>query len=238
MTNSVRPDALARHDLLKRLKRHLLRTSRPRVQMFLLVLTTGLIGALTSTALLHLHLRIMPLRYGISVIVAWAGFLGLAGWWVVLQQRHWKGRSGSGRILRTYQLEWRETSASGDSASRPDALDWTDLLPFDDVLVWALFFIAGLLSVFFAAWYIASMIALAPELLSELFLDGVFSAGLFHRLSRVEGRHWTSSIFARTRMPFLWTLLLFVFLGYIAQHYAPEAVSMGGVLRHITQSAR
>jgi hypothetical protein len=63
-------------------------------------------------------------------------------------------------------------------------------------------------------------------------VDGVFSVALYRRLGRIEHQHWMKSVFARTKAPFLWTLLLFAFLGVVSARYAPEAVSIGGVARH------
>jgi hypothetical protein len=163
---------LARWDLLRRLERHLLRTSYPRIQVFLLVLLTGAVGLLTSTVLLHLQVRIMALRYVVSVAGAYGAFLVFVSLWILSQQRRWKGivRSGGPRRANVREVEARSVKEGSF-----DAIDWldldTDLLPM--VLV-----VAGILSIAFFVWYLISVIALAPELLAEVFLDGVLSAAL------------------------------------------------------------
>ena len=45
--------------------------------------------------------------------------------------------------------------------------------------------VAGALSIFFVIWYVVSAIVLAPEVLAEIFLDGVFCAALYRRLGSV-----------------------------------------------------
>jgi uncharacterized membrane protein len=102
----------------------------------------------------------------------------------------------------------------------------------DDILG-ALLLVAGVFSIVFVIWYLVSAIAFAPEITAEIFLDGVFSAALYRRLGRIEHRHWLQSAFTRTRAPFLWALLFFAFFGVVSRHYAPEAISIGGVVRHL-----
>ena len=134
-------------------------------------------------------------------------------WWSTASKRP---RGGS--AICEGWVFWR------DQLARPG----TELLPI--VLV-----VTGILSIAFFVWYVISVIALAPELLAEVFLDGVLSAALYRRLRRIEGGHWIKTVFARTRAPFLWALLFFAFVGVLLQHYAPEAASIGGVIAHIAR---
>jgi|CZKS01.1.fsa_nt_gi hypothetical protein len=117
---------LARWDLLRRLERHLLRTSYPRIQVFLLVLLTGAVGLLTSTVLLHLQVRIMALRYVVSVAVAYGAFLVFVWLWILSQQRRWKGivRNGGPRRANV-----REVEAGTVEQGSFGAIDWLDRIP-------------------------------------------------------------------------------------------------------------
>jgi hypothetical protein len=200
--------------------------------MLAMVSATALFGLLTSTALLHLDLHNMALRYMISVSIAYAGFLGLVRFWIFYQQRTWRraGATGTRPITARPPTQARQRS-TGDDFSW---LDWLDLLDiFDDFVVMALL-IAGALSIFFAIWHVIDFVALGPEFLAEMLLDGVFSAALYRRVGQIESQHWMKTVFAKTKAPFLWTLLFFAFLGTISARYAPEAVSIGGVIRHLT----
>jgi hypothetical protein len=199
--------------------------------MLALVSATALLGLLTSIALLHLHLHNMTLRYLISVAIAYAGFLGLVRFWIIYQQRTWEwvGATGTRPITARVTTQPKQKNP-GEGFSW---LDWLDLLDiFDEFIVIALL-IAGAISIFFVIWHVISFVALGPDFLAELLLDGVFSAALYRRLERIEHHHWIETVFAKTKAPFLWTLLFFAFLGIVSARYAPEAVSIGGVIRHL-----
>jgi len=231
LNESAPTNPLARWVLLAGLERHLIRTGAPRLQMLILVLATGAVGLLTSVGLLHLHVEVMVLRYVISVIVAYGAFLALVWLWIIYQRRRWN------RIGRV--------GASGAEAPREpqptesySLLELLELLLDADDLAGMVLIAAGVVSIFFAIWYLISVIAFAPEFLAEVSLDGVFSAALYRRLRRIEHRHWLKSAFARTKAPFLWTLLFFAFLGIVSHFYAPEAVSIGGVIRHMFSPMR
>jgi hypothetical protein len=120
----------------------------------------------------------------------------------------------------------------------PDGLDWLDIFDGPDELIGPALVLAAVISFLFVMGHFISAIAFAPDFMAEVFLDGVFSAALYRRLSRIEHRHWLKSAFARTKAPFLWTVLFFAFAGGVAHQYAPEAVSVGGVVRHMTTPFR
>src|SRR5262249_9190495 len=229
----VSAKSLARSDLVARLGAHLLRTSGPRNQMLALVSATALLGLLTSIALLHLHLYNMALRYLISVAIAYAGFLGLVRFWILYQQRTWRQRVGAtGTRPMTAAPTQPKQKNSGEGLSWLDWVDWLDLLDIAEFIVIALL-IVGAISIFFVIWHVFNFVALGPEFLAEVLLDGVFSAALYRRLGQIEQQHWMKTVFAKTKAPFLWTLLFFAFLGVVSARYAPEAVSIGGVVRHV-----
>jgi hypothetical protein len=230
----ISPKSLTRWDLVARLRTHLFRTSRPRSQTLTLVSATALLGLLTSIALLHLHLHNMALRYSISVAIAYAGFLGLVRIWILYQQKTWQ-RVGA---IGTRPIPARAPNQPKQQ-SPDDGFSWLYLLDILDnfgdlegLLIVALF-IAGAISIFFVIWHVINFVVLGPEFLAEVLLDGVFGAALYRRLGQIEHQHWMKTVFAKTIAPFLWTLLFFAFLGAVSAHYAPEAVSIGGVLRHL-----
>jgi hypothetical protein len=206
--------------------------------MFLLVLATGAVGLLTSAGLLRLHLEIMPLRYLISVAVAYGAFLAFVWLWIIFQQRRWTRIARIGGIPRTNAVEIEQVDAEPAARKPHHGLDWLDLFDGLDELAGVALVLAAVISILFVVGYFISAIAFAPDFMAEVFLDGVFTAALYRRLSRIEHRHWVKSAFARTRAPFLWTLLFFAFAGGVAHQYAPEAVSVGGVVRHMTTAFR
>jgi len=163
----------------------------------------------------------------ISVAIAYAGFLGLVRFWILCQQRTWQrvGANGTRPITARTPTQHKQGNPG-------DGFPWLDLLElFDELIVIALL-IAGAISIFFVIWHVINFIALGPEFLAEVLLDGVFSAALYRRLGQIEHQHWMKTVFAKTKAPFFWTLLFFAFLGVVSARYAPEAVSIGGVVRH------
>jgi hypothetical protein len=219
-TNST---TIARWTLVAGLERHLVRTSSPRVKMAGLVLATGSIGLLTSFSLLHLHLENMMFRYLISVVVAYGAFLGLIWLWLFNQQTRWS---------RIAKAPFQRTACPKAPEDHFFLKVLEILLELDETMVYILF-AAAFVSVFVVIGYLCSAIVYAPQLTAEIFLDGVFSAALYRRLSRIERRDWLRSAVVRTRAPFLWTLLFFGFLAFVSHHYVPDAVSIGGVIRRL-----
>ena len=76
------------------------------------------------------------------------------------------------------------------------------------------------------------IIWVAPSLLAELSLDAGLTAGLYHRLRRLEGNHWLTTAIRRTWLPFAATALTFAVAGAALSLYAPEAKSIGQVISH------
>ena len=84
----VRPSAARR---VERVRRLLVSRGRPRVEMSLILAATGAAGFLASFAMLHLGLSLMWLRYGLSVLLAYAVFLVLLRIWLYLHGGEPKG---------------------------------------------------------------------------------------------------------------------------------------------------
>lgn len=94
--------------------------------------------------------------------------------------------------------------------------------------------IAALVAVLlFATIYI---VYLAPALFAELLVDGALSASLYRRMRGLQTRHWLESAVHRTVVPFAVTAVGLALIGYTLQVYAPEAHTLGAVLRHFQMS--
>lgn len=95
--------------------------------------------------------------------------------------------------------------------------------------------VAALVAVLlFATFYI---IYLAPTLFAELLVDGALSASLYRRMRGLQTRHWLESALRRTAVPFAVTALGLALIGYALHAYAPEAHTLGEVLRHFRMPA-
>jgi hypothetical protein len=78
---------------------------------------------------------------------------------------------------------------------------------------------------------IAYVIYIAPLLLAEVALDAALVSAAYRRLRKDDVGHWTGAVFRRTWVPAV-ILVVFMFVtGFAAQLVAPEARSIGGVIR-------
>jgi hypothetical protein len=90
--------------------------------------------------------------------------------------------------------------------------------------------VAALVAVLlFATFYV---VYLAPALFAELLVDGALSASLYRRMRGLQTRHWLESALRRTAVPFAVTAAGLALIGYALHVYAPEAHTLGEVLRH------
>lgn len=84
-----------------------------------------------------------------------------------------------------------------------------------------------------AALYV---VYLAPALFAELLVDGALSASLYRRMRGLQTRHWLESAVRRTLVPFAITAIALAAVGYGLQWYAPQAHTLGDVLRQTRSS--
>lgn len=207
-----------------------------RLQVFLILCVCGLVGFLTSVALLRLGLEHMGLRYPLAVLSAYGTFLLCVRVWVQLRRHDGElqldvpspdievggaargsgfggGRSGGGGGGG----RWQATS---------DVTHGIDVgLDLDDgwLLVLCVACVAG------GAFAIAYVIYIAPVLLAEVALDAALVSGVYRRLRRSDTRHWLDSALGRTSLPALLTTAFAGGVGAMVQWMVPAANSIGDV---------
>jgi len=244
---------MPRKRLVRHLKLRLEREGYPRLQMLFLVLITGGSGFLASVSLLHLGLSMMSMRYLLAFLVAYGVFLLLLWLWLRTSAEDYLDapsdlpQFNSGPDLPSFSGDGGSfggggASADFDSAYIPDNAMGSGTDGLDDIageafgaaaeaeefaipLIVLLLVVSLLLS---SLWIVYS----APMLFAELMLDGVLVSTLYRRLRRLEQRHWLETAVRRTIWPMVLTAIMLTACGWGMQHYAPEAVSLGGVLQH------
>jgi hypothetical protein len=112
-----------------------------------------------------------------------------------------------------------EPGVDVDAANVPDA---------DDLGV----VLAAIVALVFAAVAALWVIWSAPALFAELLLDVGLAAGLYRRLRGVRGEYWLRTAMRRTAGPFLAVAVVFAVAGAVMQALAPEARSLGEVIRY------
>jgi hypothetical protein len=191
------------------------RVGRARAEMAILLLLTALAGALSSVWLLRHGVEWMWLRYGVSVFPAYLTFFALVGLWVRANRSH----------------EPRSTIRDAD---RPDSelLNPFDLLQavpdFGEgcAVIFFVLLLAGVALIAVAAIYFA------PEFLAELLLEAAFARSLFRRLRGLPAAGWPLLLLRRTLVVAVFASCVFAGIGAALQEYAPEARSIGGVIKH------
>jgi hypothetical protein len=75
------------------------------------------------------------------------------------------------------------------------------------------------------------LVYVAPVLLAEVALDGAVVTGLYRRLRREDASHWAATTLRRTWVPAALLVVFCLIGGFALGRIAPEAQSIGGVIR-------
>ena len=259
--SASRPRLFTRSGEIARLMGRLNRDGYPRLQMSLLVALTGGAGLLASFLLLHsAGVGAMHLRYPAAVGCAYLAFLFLLWLWLRTKADDYLDGSidipdlsgvGSPGVDSLPDFGGAGGDFGGGGASGNFVVD--DSLPSPSLsigdggaadglgeavggadegaipLAVALLVAALVAVLLFATFYI---VYLAPALFAELLVDGALSASLYRRMRGLQTRHWLESALRRTAVPFAVTAAGLALIGYALHAYAPEAHTLGEVLRH------
>lgn len=224
-----------------------LRKDNPRLLMTGIVAATAGTGLIASAVMYHAGIRSMALRYGLSVAFAYAAFMFFAWLWILRKRRERHVDPGAEDEIEVGEYGDDDLPTGTDDGSDQDtgvlsarfgsrassdlnpAEGLRSALDVDDAIV-TVAVGAAIAAAVAASFYV---VMIAPQLLAELLLDGVFATIFWRRLRAVDRRHWLDSAFSRTWIPALGTAFFFIVAGVICQWYAPEASSLGGVLAHM-----
>ena len=117
----------------------------------------------------------------------------------------------------------REIASARQVSGVSKALDADDLWP---VILAAVLALGAIVAVGFVVFS-------APTLLAEVVLDAGLMSTVYRRLRRQDAGHWTGAVFRRTWLPALAVILFTAGAGFALQLAAPEARSIGGVIRSL-----
>ncbi|MES2318798.1 MAG: hypothetical protein V4631_15060 [Pseudomonadota bacterium] len=236
---------LHREREIDRIRSRLERDHYPRLQMGWIVTLTGFAGLAASFLLLRAGLTSMGLRYFCAMCVAYLSFLLLLWGWLRLRGEafdvpmvdvantpapvvEFAGEAGSfdgGGASGNYDVA-DVADALSESGGVGDAIgavgEAGDALPVAVLLL--------VLGIVFSSFFV---IYSAPVLFAELLVDGVLAASLYRRLRGLNPQHWLESALRRTFWPFLMTAVVVTVAGWWMGIYAPEAHSLGEVLRYV-----
>ena len=78
----------------------------------------------------------------------------------------------------------------------------------------------------------------APLLLAEVALDGAVVTTLYRRMRRADAAHWAATTLRRTWLPAVVLVASATIAGFAFERMAPDARSIGGVVRELISAPR
>jgi hypothetical protein len=261
----VKPRAFAsRHELVARVRDRLLTRGAPRLQLSGIVILSGCAAFIASVVSLRLGLDSMAMRYPLAVVCGYLAFLVLIRSWIAWQRRSVVTEARDTAIdvasnvdLMDVSLPTRVPTPSAASlftggrsggagggahwagaysapshaaSAAPKGLGFSlDLDELWFVVVAAACAIGGLLVIVY-------VIYTAPVLLAEVAIDAAVVSAVYRRLRREDTSHWVLTVVRHTWLQALALVVFAAVAGYALQRVAPEARSIGGVVRTLAQS--
>ena len=248
-----------RSALVAEIRTRLLSERFPRVTIFVIVAIAGGCAFLFSALTLSAGLHSMAVRYGLAALAGYLAFAGLIRAWIAWQRGRLEpdldlpgldfdlpasttsgpslftgGRSGGGGATSSWSgaggnapvpmpvIAPPPATAAGRGMST--SFDADDLWP---VILAAVLALGAIVAVGFVVFS-------APTLLAEVALDAGLMSTMYRRLRREDAGHWTGAVFRRTWLPALAVIAFTAAAGYALQLAAPDARSIGGVIRSLT----
>lgn len=245
---------LHRKRAIDRIRVRLEREHYPRLQMGWIVTLTGFAGLAASFLLLQAGVHAMGLRYFYAMCVAYLSFLLLLWGWLRLRGDAFDVPPFDGPGQPAPALDAIGAGGSFDGGGASGNYELPDAAPvLDKALALAdesdgvgdaigavgeagealpLAVLLLVLGIVFSSFFV---IYSAPVLFAELLVDGVLTASLYRRLRGLDRQHWLESALQRTFWPFVMTAVVVTVAGWGMGLYAPDAHSLGEVLRYSTE---
>jgi hypothetical protein len=232
---------------------------RLRLHLLLIVTLAGVAAFLSSFLALLLGVESMALRYPLAVVCGYGTFLLLIRGWIALHRRSHARRAdqrsfdasdlleldpGIDVSLPTRLPAGSESAlfATGRSGGAGSGASWGSApaqagrgfnVDFDVDDLWPV--VLAAVCALGGALAIAYVVYSAPVLLPEVAVDAAIMSGLYRNLKKREPSHWAMTVLRHTAIP---AVILIVFAaagGYAAQRIAPDARSIGGVIRALRE---
>lgn len=236
--------------LVAELRLRLERDGSPHATMLVILMLAGGAAFLSSVVALYAGLYSMSLRYAVAVLAGYGMFLLLIRGWIALHRRNrtsdfsldgleWPDFPDIGVEQRPSSLfaggrsgnagggvDWADgrRNARTDTGGGGSGSDWPDL----DELWLVLLAIAAVTGGVICLGYI---VYAAPLLLAEVALDAALVSTLYRRLHKHDVGHWAGAAFRLTWLPATALTFFMAAAGFALQRIAPQAQSIGGVLR-------
>jgi hypothetical protein len=234
---------------------------RLRAHLSIIITLAGCAAFLTSVVALGFGVTSMAARYPLAVLGGYLSFVLLIRGWIALHQRAMGRRRHARSLDQTDLLDlgpdlldlrvparvpgpdvalfaggrsggagagaaFDNTSVGAPSRLNLDVdFDFDDLWP---IVLAGVCVVGGVLA-------IGYVIYSAPVLLAEVAIDAAIMSGLYRRLTKRPASHWAMTVVRHTAIPALIVMVFAGLAGYAAQRLVPEARSIGGVIRALSE---
>jgi glyoxylase-like metal-dependent hydrolase (beta-lactamase superfamily II) len=255
IAESKSPSHSNRAELVAALERRLRARGFPRAQMIGMVAIAGGAAFLFSALALRMGLEHMGVRYGLASVAGYFAFVGMVRAWIAWQRGRLGdaldavdvvdvvdaanafgpelipaprsgpalfggGRSGGAGASSAWGEGGSVVTLESGGASKPGgwSFDFDDAWP---IVVAVIGVVLGALAIVYTIW-------IAPVLLAEVALDAALVTALYSRMTKADAGTWLAGAALTVFMAITGTALTYV---------APEARSIGGVLRSVRLGA-
>jgi len=120
----------------------------------------------------------------------------------------------------------------GSSEEKGDGVP-SKVADVDDERIWLV--VIALVLAFSAFIAVAFVVYSAPALLTEVALDAGVMSGVYRSVRRHDDGNWVGAVWRRTWIPALVVIVCVIAAGYALQLAVPEARSIGGVIRALSE---
>jgi hypothetical protein len=233
MTTLAASSPSTRAALVAEIRARLERETFPRGIVLLLLLLAGGAAFLCSVFALDAGLVSMARRYALAAAGGYLVFLGLIRAWIAVR-RGWSpdvnvDAVDAGDVLDLVNgLDAPRRVASSESLADTASYGFDFSLDLDELWWLALAVVAvtaGLVAVGFVVYS-------APVLLAEVALDAALVGAVYRKLRREDQRYWATTALRHTWASAAVLVTFVAVLGFALQRFAPNAVSIGDVVRH------
>jgi hypothetical protein len=204
-----------------------------RFHVTVILLGVVVVGMLANTLLLHLGLGSLPLRYALDVLIGYAAFFVGVKLWLRYAETALPPRLKH-EVVQIEDGAPPAAPADGSPRSR-----WWDFLPIEvpDVSDGAGCLVAALLLLALLALLVllgvgVYLVAEAPTLLGEVFVQAALAGALRRRVKRMDEPHWSGTVLRATFIPAGIVLLLALLLGVVLHLLCPTAARLLEALVH------
>ncbi len=175
----------------------------------------------------------MALRYPLSILGAYAAFLGLIRIWVEVERSHFNPDDPELlEDLKSDEVDYDDMRTSQQDSSWLEWMDFSSALD-GDVGVLPLLLIGAIVGL---VVLLLSAIGGAPLLIAEIFIDAVLAGLLYRHLRIPANEHCMGTAIRKTWLYVVGAAALMGLAGFCLDHMAPGSDSLGKAIKELIQN--